>query len=91
MEEKTYVGYAFGSFRDDQGVNRSYCSVYMLEPFTGDASGDRHFDGQRAAKYRCESPDVFQKVAIGSRVKCYFTSAGKLAYMQPVSDRNGKD
>lgn len=90
MEEKTYVGYAFGSFVDDHGVSREYCNVFMLEDFSGDQTETRHFGGKKAAKYRCESPNVFDKIKPGSRVKCYFSSNGRLAFMQAVIDGSGK-
>lgn len=89
MEEKTYVGYAYGTFTDDAGQQREYCNVYMLSPFTGEESDTRHYGGQQADKYRCLSPDVFAKVTPGSRVRCYFDSKGKLAYMQAIG--GGKD
>lgn len=94
MEEKTYIGYAFGSFLDDHGVNREYCSVYMVEDFSGDQSETRHYGGRKAVKYRCDSPAVFDKISVGARVKCYFSSNGKLAYMQQITDTKqsaGKD
>ena len=91
MEEKTYIGYSSGTFQDDHGVSREYCSVYMVEDFSGDESETRHYGGKKAAKYRCESPDVFAKIKLGSRVKCYFSSTGRLAFMQAVVDGSGKD
>lgn len=88
MEEKTYVGYSFGSFRDDNGVQREYCSVYMLEDFSGEQSETRHFGGQSAKKYGAMSPDIFAKIAPGTRVRCYFDSKGRLAFLQPVSSKD---
>lgn len=89
MEEKTYIGYAYGSFSDDTGVQRIYCNVYLLEPFSGEQSENRHFGGQCAKKYGAISPDIFAKITPGSQVKCYFDSKGKVAFMQPISG-NGK-
>ncbi|MCD7768711.1 MAG: hypothetical protein LUH36_01130 [Oscillospiraceae bacterium] len=91
MEEKTYVGYSFGTFRDDAGMEHSYCSVYMLEPFVGEESANRHFGGMNAVKYRCDSPDIFKDVAPGTEVQCYFSGKGKLAFMQPLRAVKAKD
>lgn len=94
MEEKTYIGFSYGSFLDDRGVNREYCSVFMIEDFSGDQSETRHYGGQKAVKYKCDSPKVFEGIAPGSQVKCYFSSSGKLAYMQIIGGNKqsaGKD
>lgn len=88
MEEKTFVGYSYGTFRDDGGVEHEYCSAFMLEDFPGEQSDSRHFGGRCAVKYKCEGPAVFQKIPPGSLVKCYFTSKGRLAFMQLAG---GKD
>lgn len=89
MEEKTYVGYAYGTFAGDDGQQHDYCNVFMLEDFSGDESDTRHYGGQQAIKYKCDSPEVFAKVTPGSKVRCYYDSRGKLAYMQAVN--GGKD
>lgn len=93
MEEKTYVGYAYGTFTGDDGQPREYCNVYMLEDFAGDQTDTRHYGGQQANKYRCVSPDVFAGVQPGTLVTCYFDSRGKLAFMRPVAGKphNGPD
>lgn len=85
MEEKTYVGYAYGTFVGDDGQQREYANVYMLSPFVGDESDTRHYGGQMADKYRCVSPDVFADVQPNTRVMCYFDSRGRLAMMQPIT------
>lgn len=94
MEEKTYIGFSYGTFQDDHGINREYCSVYMIEEFAGDQTATRHFGGRKAVKYKCDSPAVFDGVVPGSQVKCYFSSSGKLAYMQSIGGNKqaaGKD
>lgn len=91
MEEKTYVGYAYGTFTGDDGKARDYCNVYLLEDFSGEESDDRHFGGHQATKYRCVSPDVLAGVQPGTRVSCYYDSRGKLAFMRPVKAHNGPD
>lgn len=92
MEEKTFWGYAYGVFKDDTGVEHSYCNVYMTEDFIGEQSVERHFGGYQAKKYGATSVEIFSKLSPGSRVRCYFDSRGKVAYMQPIDKHvGGKD
>ena len=92
MEEMTYVGYRYGTFTDERGAAHDYCSVYMIAPMEGEQSDTCHFAGQAAIKYRATAPEVFSKATIGSRVRCYFDSKNRLAFMQAVSEqRSGKD
>lgn len=84
MEEKTFVGYGYGRFQNDEGRMQDYCNVFVLEDFSGQESGDYHFGGQKAVKYGCVSPDVFAGIEPGSRVRCFFDSRKKVSYMVPV-------
>ena len=84
MEEKVFVGYGYGRFKDDQGAMRDYCNVFVLEDFSGSESNDYHFGGQKAVKYGCVSPKVWNGIEPGTRVQCYFDSKNKISYMVPV-------
>ncbi|MCI2056874.1 MAG: hypothetical protein LKJ86_06980 [Oscillibacter sp.] len=84
MEEKTYVGFNFGRFENDDGKMQDYCNVFMLEDFNGTESNDYHFGGQKAVKYGCLSPDLFKDIQPGTRVQCYFNGKNKVSYMVPV-------
>ena len=35
MEEKTFVGFNYGRFQNDEGRMQDYCNVFMLEAFGG--------------------------------------------------------
>ena len=85
MEEKVFVGFGYGRFKNDKGEMQSYCNAFMLEEFTGDQNEDYHYGGQKAVKYGCTSPDVFQDIAPGTRVKCFFDSKKKISYMVPAN------
>lgn len=87
MEEKIFVGYGFGRFKNDQGAMQDYCNVFMLEDFNGTEGADYHFGGKKAVKYRCMSPDVFQNIAFGATVQCYFNSKNTISYMVPVDNK----
>ena len=84
MEEKIFVGYGYGSFKNDQGKTQEYCNVFVLEDFTGDENADYHFGGQKAMKYRCVDPKIFKDIPVGSRVKCYFDSKTRISDMLVV-------
>lgn len=84
MEEKTFVGYGYGRFQTDDGLMQEYCNVFMLEDFTGSESGDYHFGGQKAVKYKAVGQQVFRDIEPGTRVQCYFDSRQRVSYMVPV-------
>ena len=65
MEEKVFVGYGYGRFKNDRGEMQDYCNVFMLEDFTGSENSDYHFGGQKAVKYRCLKPELFADLAPG--------------------------
>jgi len=85
MEKKKFVGYSYGRFQTERGEWRDYCNAFMLEEFTGTESADYHFSGQKAMKYACISPDVFNGIVPGTEVWCYFDSKGKITHMEPVN------
>lgn len=84
MEEKTFVGYGYGKFQNDRGEMQPYCNVFVLENFNGTENADYHFSGQKAAKYKCVSPDVWKDIKVGTRVRCFFDSRNRISYMVPV-------
>ena len=84
MEEKTFVGYGYGKFQNDRGEMQPYCNVFVLENFNGTENADYHFSGQKAAKYKSVSPDVWKDIKVGTRVRCFFDSRNRISYMVPV-------
>lgn len=84
MNEKIFVGYGYGNFENTKGQMQPYCNVFMLEDFSGTENANRRFAGQKAAKYRCLSPDVWKDIDIGTRVTCFFDNYQRVIYMAPV-------
>ena len=84
MEEKIFVGYGYGRFKNDQGMMQDYCNVFVLENFSGSENEDYHFGGQKAVKYGCTSPDLWKGIEFGTRVRCFFDSKKKISYMVPA-------
>lgn len=74
MEEKTFVGFNYGRFQNDEGRMQDYCNVFMLEAFGGEENNDYHFSGQKAVKYGCVSPDVFKDIKVGTKVAGFTNS-----------------
>ena len=88
MEEKIFVGYGYGRFKNDtNGSMQEYCNAFMLEDFYGEQNNDYHFGGQKAVKYKCVSPDVFKNIPVGSRVQCWFDSRGRISAMQAIDKK----
>lgn len=87
MEEKIFVGYGYGRFKNEDGVMQDYCNAFVLEDFNGTENSDYHFAGQKAVKYRCISPDVWKDIQIGSKVQCYFDSKNRITLMIAVTDK----
>lgn len=84
MEEKLFIGYNYGTFTTDEGERKDYANAFMLEPFDGEGTEDYHFAGQRAVKYSCVNPEVFNGIDPGTTVECYFNSKRKISKMVPV-------
>lgn len=83
MEEKMFVGFGYGKFQNDRGEMQDYCNVFVLEGFNGAENADYHFGGQKAVKYGCVSPKVWEGIQPGTKVQCYFDSRKKVSYMVP--------
>lgn len=81
MEEKIFVGYGYGKFKNDEGNMQEYCNVFVLEEFSGDENSDYHYGGQKAVKYRCTNSEVFDGIPFGSKVECYFDSKKRICLM----------
>ena len=78
MEEKVFVGYGYGRFKNDRGDMQEYCNVFMLEDFTGSESDDYHFG--------CLKPELFADLTPGEVVRCFFDGKGRISYMEPAGE-----
>lgn len=88
MEEKVYVGYGYGRFKNDRGEMMDYCNVFVLEDFTGNENSDYHYGGQKAVKYRCLRPELFKDLEFGQKVRCFFDGKGRISYMEPAGEES---
>ena len=89
MEEKVFVGYGYGRFKNDRGDMQDYCNVFMLEDFTGSENSDYHFGGQKAVKYRCLKPELFADLTPGEVVRRFFDGKGRISYItSPARQEN---
>lgn len=88
MEEKIFVGYGYGRFKNESnGSMQEYCNVFMMEDFYGEQNNDYHFGGHKAVKYKCVSPEVFKDIPFGSRVQCWFNSRGQITDMSVIDKK----
>lgn len=85
MEERIYVGNSYGRFTD-RATNRiiDFCNISVLEPYKGEQSADYHFEGMKAVKYNCASPDLFKDIPVNSKIRIYFDSNKTVTFIQPV-------
>ena len=88
MEEKQLVGVGYGRFQADNGKMLDYCNVFVLEDFAGQENDDYHFQGKKAVKYSCISPDVFAEIPMGTKVMCFFDSKRRVTYMVDAAKMN---
>lgn len=84
MEEKIFMGYNYGRFKNDAGNMQDYCNAFVLEDFSGTQNEDYCYGGQKAMKYGCVSPNVFAGIPVGSRVLVSFNSKNKISYMKVI-------
>lgn len=88
MEEKIFVGYGYGRFKNESnGSMQAYCNAFVLEDFYGEQNEDYHFGGQKAVKYKCVGPEIFKNIPVGSRVQCWFDSRGRISAMQAIDKK----
>ena len=78
------IGFTAGSFKDDRGEQREYASIFVAEPFAGQADETRSFSGRKAAKYAVADKALLRGLEIGSKVNLYFDAKGKVVLIQPV-------
>ena len=81
MEYQGYVflGCAQGRFEsDNKGEKRPYYNMYVFSPVSTYTSEDYQAFGFKAEKKKCLSPDVWQGLNPGDRVKLFFDDKGRV-------------
>lgn len=80
MEYPGYVflGWAMGNFKTDDGRTMPYYNMYVLSPVSGYTSEDYQAEGMKAEKKKCLSPEVWNGLEPGNRVKLFFDDKGRV-------------
>ena len=74
-----FIGWAAGQFQPEGGgEKRPYYNMYVLSPVSGYSSEDYQAFGLKAEKKKCLSPDVWNGLAPGDRVKLFFDDKGRV-------------
>ena len=84
MEEKIYLGAQWGTFVDDKGQKRRFCSVFVMEPFPQTDNPDYYTSGYRAVKYRLTDPRLVNGLNPLDPVEVYFSSKGAVTKLVKV-------
>ena len=79
MEEMVYLGYQFGTFRDERtGRTVRFASMFTMEPFSASENPDYHTSGYKGDKHKLASPSVLRGLDLQPLdvVEVYFNSKG---------------
>ena len=67
-----FVGCAEGQFKTEDGRMMPYANMFVLSPVSTYESEDYKASGMKAEKKKCLSPQVWEGLEIGNRVKLFF-------------------
>ena len=67
-----FVGWAAGRFQTDRGEMMPYANMFVLSPVSSYESEDYQASGMKAEKKKCLSPEVWNGLEPGDRVKLFF-------------------
>ena len=67
-----FVGWEAGRFQTDRGEMMPYANMFVLSPVSSYESEDYQASGMKAEKKKCLSPEVWNGLEPGDRVKLFF-------------------
>ena len=74
-----FIGWAAGQFEPENGNGkRPYYNMFVLSPVSTYSSEDYQAFGLKAEKKKCLSPDVWNGLTPGDRVKLFFDDKGRV-------------
>lgn len=74
-----FLGWAQGQFESQKGgEKRPYFNMYVFSPVSTYTSEDYEASGFKAEKKKCLSPDVWNGLNPGDRVKLFFDDKGRV-------------
>ena len=75
----TFVGWAKGRFKRDDGEMQSYCNIYVISPVSTFESEDYKAFGLKAEKKACICPDRLDALNPGDKVQLFFDDKNRVA------------
>lgn len=87
MEVKYFIGYHYGTFKNDRDQDQEYASLFAVSDFDGTPGPDYNFKGMKAEKLPCVNKDVVLAVSglnVGDLVELQFNQKGKVTKISPV-------
>lgn len=94
MEEMVYLGYQYGSFKDEKtGRSVSYAHIFTMEPFEESANPDYHTNGYKAGKHKLASRGVLKGLDLAPLdvIEVYFNSKGAVTKIVPKAGQDAND
>ena len=87
MEVKYFIGYHYGTFKNDRDQDQEYASLFAVSDFYGTPGPGYNFNGMKAEKLPCVNLDVLLAVSglkVGDLVELQFNQKGKVTKITPV-------
>jgi len=73
-----FLGWASGRFEPTPGEKRAYYNMFVFSPVSTYESEDYKASGFKAEKKKCISPDVWNGLKPGDKVKLFFDDKGRI-------------
>lgn len=94
MEEMVYLGYQYGSFKDEKtGRQVNYAHIFTMEPFEESANSDYYTNGYKSGKHKLASRGVLKGLDLAPLdvVEVYFNSKGAVTKIIPKTGSDAND
>lgn len=73
-----FLGWASGMFEPKPGEKRPYHNMYVFSPVSDYVSDEYEASGFKAEKKKCVTPDVWNGLTPGDKVRLFFDDKGRV-------------
>ena len=73
-----FLGWAAGQFEARDGKKQPYYNMFVFSPVSTYVSDDYEASGFKAEKKKCISPEVWDGLAPGDKVRLFFDDKGRV-------------
>ena len=77
----TFVGWAKGRFKADNGEMKPYYNMYVISPVSSFESDDYKGFGFKAEKKSCISPQLLDGLQSGDQVRLFFDDKKRVSFV----------